>query len=194
MTHTERERLDQLIWSMQDYYSGDAARIQHFTKVYTFVDLISKGEGVDENTRYLLAALALTHDVGIKAAIKKHGHYDTKLQEQEGPAAARPRPRSPCFFTAYSGQNQHILPMPRKTQHRRPLVYTKHTGDGGRFICSFTGGASAAIKEPCPFSARKVLTGPLLPVREDIVFCRCRQHTRSGFHLHQQPDDRARTA
>lgn len=88
MTHTERERLDQLIWSMLDYYSGDAARIQHFTKVYTFVDWISKGEGVDEDTRYLLAALALTHDVGIKAAIEKYGHYNAKLQEQEGPAAA----------------------------------------------------------------------------------------------------------
>ena len=88
MNNIKQDRLDQLIWKMMDYYRGDAARIQHFTKVYTFVDWISKGEGLDEDTRYLLAVLALTHDVGIKAAIEKFGHYDAKLQEQEGPAVA----------------------------------------------------------------------------------------------------------
>lgn len=89
MTNTEQTRLDQLIWDMIDYYSGDQARVQHFTKVYTYVDWISRGEGVDEDTRYLLSALALTHDVGIKAAIEKYGHYNAKLQEEEGPAVAK---------------------------------------------------------------------------------------------------------
>lgn len=88
MTTIERERLDQLTWKMLDYYSGDAARIQHFTKVYTYVDWISRGENVEEETRCLLAVLGLTHDVGIKASIEKYGHYNAKLQEQEGPAVA----------------------------------------------------------------------------------------------------------
>ena len=82
------EQMDQLVLNMMDYYRGDAARIHHFTKVHTFADWISKGEAVDEKTRYLLAALSLTHDVGIKAAIEKYGHYNAKLQEQEGPAVA----------------------------------------------------------------------------------------------------------
>ena len=88
MTTERRERLDKLIWDMLDYYSGDAVRIQHFTKVYTYVDWIAAGEGVDDDTRYLLAVLGLTHDVGIKASIEKNGHYNAKLQEQEGPAVA----------------------------------------------------------------------------------------------------------
>lgn len=89
MTAAEQVRLDQLIGSMLAYYSGDAARIQHFTKVYTYVDWISRGEGADQETRYLLSVLALTHDVGIKAALEKYGHYNAKLQEQEGPAVAK---------------------------------------------------------------------------------------------------------
>lgn len=89
MTQMEQERLNRLVWTMLDYYSGDAPRVQHFTKVYTYVDWIARGEGVDEKTQYLLSVVALTHDVGIKAAMEKYGHYNAKLQEQEGPAVAK---------------------------------------------------------------------------------------------------------
>lgn len=88
MTAHELERLDQLIWKMIEYYEGDALRIQHFTKVYTFADWIAKGQGLSEDMRYLISALALTHDIGIKASIEKHGYCNHKLQELEGPAAA----------------------------------------------------------------------------------------------------------
>lgn len=80
----DKEKLTRLIWFMTEYYKGDAARIQHFTKVYTFCDWIASGESVDDATRYRLAVLALVHDIGIKAAIEKYGHYNAKLQEQEG--------------------------------------------------------------------------------------------------------------
>lgn len=80
----DTEKLTRLIWFMTEYYKGDAARIQHFTKVYTFCDWIASGESVDDATRYRLAVLALVHDIGIKAAIEKYGHYNAKLQEQEG--------------------------------------------------------------------------------------------------------------
>ena len=80
----DKEKLTRLIWFMTEYYKGDAARIQHFTKVYTFCDWIASGETVDDATRYRLAVLALVHDIGIKAAIEKYGHYNAKLQEQEG--------------------------------------------------------------------------------------------------------------
>lgn len=45
MTQMEQERLNRLVWTMLDYYSGDAPRVQHFTKVYTYVDWIARGEG-----------------------------------------------------------------------------------------------------------------------------------------------------
>jgi len=85
----EIERLNQLIWAMTEYYKGDAARIQHFTKVYTFCDWIASGESVDEATRYRLAVLALVHDIGSKPAIEKYGYYNAKLQEQEGLVASK---------------------------------------------------------------------------------------------------------
>ena len=81
-------RLQQLRGAMIDYYQGDASRIYHFSMVYTFVQWIAEGEALDEETQYLLAVLALIHDVGFKAAVKKHGRCNTKLQEREGPPVA----------------------------------------------------------------------------------------------------------
>lgn len=89
ITVRDKERLDELIWKMIDYYEGDALRIQHFTKVYTFSDWIAKGEKLSEDMRYLLSVLALTHDIGIKASVEKYGRCNHKLQEQEGPVVAR---------------------------------------------------------------------------------------------------------
>ena len=81
-------RLQQLVWAMMDYYKNDASRISHFMLVYTLVDWISEEESLEEELRYLLAVLALTHDVGTKAAIKKYGRSNTELQEREGPPVA----------------------------------------------------------------------------------------------------------
>lgn len=85
---TEKERLNQLIWKMIDYYEGDALRIQHFTKVYTFANWIAEGENLSDEMRYLISVLALTHDIGIKASVQKYGHHNHRLQEQEGAIAA----------------------------------------------------------------------------------------------------------
>ena len=85
---TEKERLNQLIWKMIDYYEGDALRIQHFTKVYTFANWIAEGENLSDEMRYLISVLALTHDIGIKSSVQKYGHHNHRLQEQEGAIAA----------------------------------------------------------------------------------------------------------
>jgi len=64
-------------------------RIQHTTKVHAYARLIGLGEGLDEETQFVLESAALVHDIGIRASEKKFGHQNGKLQEQEGPAVAR---------------------------------------------------------------------------------------------------------
>ena len=71
------------------YYRGDAKRIQHFTKVYSYASLIGKMEGLGRREQYVLELAALVHDIGIKISEEKYGYNNGKLQEQEGPALAK---------------------------------------------------------------------------------------------------------
>ena len=71
------------------YDNGDPKRIQHTTKVHAYASLIGIGEGLDEETQFILESAALVHDIGIRASEKKYGYQNGKLQEQEGPAVAR---------------------------------------------------------------------------------------------------------
>ncbi len=80
--------INALFRAMIDYFSPDAKRIQHFTKVYAFARLIGERERTDERTMLIIKAAALTHDIGIKSAEEKYGSCSGKLQEQEGPAEA----------------------------------------------------------------------------------------------------------
>lgn len=80
---------DKLFMEMIHYYSGDAKRIQHFVKVHSFAKLIGEMEQLDEETRKILETAAYVHDIGIKPAERKYGKCNGKLQEQEGPSAAR---------------------------------------------------------------------------------------------------------
>lgn len=82
----EKER--ELMNRMLDYYTGDAARIQHFVKVYTFARTIGAGEGLDEPGMEILGAAALVHDIGIRVAEEKYGSSAGPLQEKEGPPVA----------------------------------------------------------------------------------------------------------
>lgn len=81
--------LNDLFMEMINYYSGDAKRIQHFVKVHSFAKLIGELEHVDKETMQILEAAAYVHDIGIKPAERKYGSSNGKLQEQEGPAAAK---------------------------------------------------------------------------------------------------------
>lgn len=81
-------RLHQLYMEMIRYYQGDAARIQHFVKVHSFAKYIGEEEGLTETVQLTLEAAALVHDIGIRAAEKKYGYSNGKLQEQEGPPLA----------------------------------------------------------------------------------------------------------
>ena len=84
-----QERLDRLFAEMTAYYSGDPRRVQHFVKVHGFAALIGRMEKLDPAVQEVLEAAAYVHDIGIRPAEEKYGRCDGKLQEQEGPAAAR---------------------------------------------------------------------------------------------------------
>ena len=81
--------LQRLFTEMIRYYAGDAGRIQHFVKVHAFARLIGEMEHLDEKRLRILEAAAYVHDIGIKPAEKKYSSCSGKLQEQEGPAAAK---------------------------------------------------------------------------------------------------------
>ena len=82
-------RIDRLYMEMIRFYQGDPRHIQHFVKVHSFSRLIGQAEGLDEEQMYILEAAALVHDIGIKIGMEKYGRSDGKVQELEGPAAAR---------------------------------------------------------------------------------------------------------
>lgn len=84
-----RRMLDELFLAMIRFDAGDPARIQHFTKVHSYAKLIGEMEGMEGEGLFTLEAAACVHDIGIRVAEEKYGHQNGKLQEQEGPAAAR---------------------------------------------------------------------------------------------------------
>ena len=83
------KKIQELALAMINYENGDPKRIQHTTKVHAYASLIGIGEGLDEDTQFILESAALVHDIGIRANEKKYGHQNGKLQEQEGSAVAR---------------------------------------------------------------------------------------------------------
>lgn len=85
----ERYIQDQLIQEMISYYRGDARRIQHFLKVYTFAGIIARGEKLPQRQADILATAAITHDIGIKVCEEKYDNCSRKKQELEGPAVAK---------------------------------------------------------------------------------------------------------
>lgn len=83
------EQLNRLFLAMIHFDAGDPKRIQHFTKVHSYARLIAQSEKMDPDEEFTLEAAACVHDIGIRIAEEKYGHQNGKLQEQEGPAAAR---------------------------------------------------------------------------------------------------------
>ena len=82
-------KIQELALAMINYDNGDPKRIQHTTQVHAYASLIGVGEGLDEETQFILESAALVHDIGIRASEMKFGYQNGKLQEQEGPAVAR---------------------------------------------------------------------------------------------------------
>lgn len=74
---------------MVEYYSGDAKRVAHFMKVYSFAKTIGESEGLDGRTQEILEIAAAVHDIGIKPAEEKYNSSAGKYQELEGVEPAR---------------------------------------------------------------------------------------------------------
>lgn len=74
---------------MIQYYKGDAKRIHHFLKVFSFVKIIGTMEHLDEATQEILEITALTHDIGIKNSEMKYHSTSGQYQQIEGPLEAK---------------------------------------------------------------------------------------------------------
>ena len=72
------------------YDAGDPRRIHHLLKVYALCRLIGQAEGLPDAAQARLEAAALVHDIGIHESERKYGFNNGPLQEEEGPAVARP--------------------------------------------------------------------------------------------------------
>ncbi len=79
----------EVLHKMVEFYSGEPKYIQHFIKVHAFASEIAACEKLDEEATEILQIAAYVHDIGIKPALQKHGSSSGKLQEKEGPDAAR---------------------------------------------------------------------------------------------------------
>lgn len=78
-----------LLAAMTTFDGGDPRRIQHFIKVHSLARTIALLEGVDPETRFVLEAAALVHDIAICPCEAELGRCDGKIQEQYGPMYAR---------------------------------------------------------------------------------------------------------
>lgn len=77
-----------LVLKMTEYEGGCVERVNHFLKVFAFAKTIAEGEDVDDATKEILEAAAITHDIGIRVCFEKYGNCNGPHQEVEGPPIA----------------------------------------------------------------------------------------------------------
>lgn len=88
MNKAFEEKFIASFYAMTNYMSGDARRIQHFTKVHDYSRLIGLSEGLDEHTQFVLEIAALMHDIGIREGERLYGRNDGEIQQELGPGEA----------------------------------------------------------------------------------------------------------
>lgn len=72
-------------------YEGDCVqRVNHFLKVHGFAKIIGEGEGYPPETRQLLEAAALVHDIGIRPSLEKYGSSAGLTRKRRAPPSRRP--------------------------------------------------------------------------------------------------------
>jgi len=85
----EHMRHNQLIDSMITMFAGDARRINHFLKVYTYAKTIAEQEHFRADLQEIVEMVAITHDIGIRISEDTYGTSNATLQQTEGPPVAR---------------------------------------------------------------------------------------------------------
>lgn len=74
---------------MAVHSNGNRHDVNHFMKVYAFAKTIGECEGLDHDTRTVLEAAAVVHDIACPLCREKYGNTNGKYQELEGPALVR---------------------------------------------------------------------------------------------------------
>ena len=74
---------------MIHYYQGDPQRIQHFTKVAAYCNLIARMHSLSEREITLITIAGFIHDIGIKEGERRFSRSDGKIQEELGPDLAK---------------------------------------------------------------------------------------------------------
>jgi len=88
---------------------SDTPRINHALKVLGFARCIADSEGLTGDARDIVELAAVLHDIAIRLCEKKYGSCGGKLQEQEGPAIARPILTRCGASSAVSERVQYII-------------------------------------------------------------------------------------
>jgi len=101
---TFAKKRDEVLQAMITFDAGDAKRIQHFLKVYTYATLLGRQEGLHAEVQQTLELAAILHDIGIHAAEAKYRSAAGIYQEKEGQAARRS-----LWHPQYHGR-AHLLP------------------------------------------------------------------------------------
>jgi HD superfamily phosphodiesterase len=78
-----------VVSDMISYNAGDARRIAHALKVYSFAKTIGVLENLNSETQQTLELSAILHDIGIHMSEQKYGSSAGNYQELEGPPIAR---------------------------------------------------------------------------------------------------------
>ena len=78
----------------------DIRRINHALKVYGIAKSIAENEDLTKDTRLVVEAAAVLHDIAIRHCEKTYGSAAGHLQEKEGPAIAAPILKQHCADAA----------------------------------------------------------------------------------------------
>ena len=78
--------ISQIMEKMIKASNGNIHDIEHLVKVWSYAKTIGELEALDDETQFLLEAVAITHDIACPVCREKDGNANGKLQEQESPA------------------------------------------------------------------------------------------------------------
>lgn len=81
--------IQRILKKMIEYDKGDAPRIQHLIKVYSFSHMLGVLEGMDDKSLKILDIASILHDIGIHKSEEIYGNSNGEHQEALGPEEAR---------------------------------------------------------------------------------------------------------
>jgi len=84
-----KENISNIIKAIIDYNKGDARRINHLLKVYSFAKTIGELEKLDSEIQEILEITAVLHDIGIHESERKYNSSSGYYQQIEGPEIAK---------------------------------------------------------------------------------------------------------